>query len=92
MKKKIVGILLCTAMVAGLLAGCGGGKEKEDTSKAKSDSGKPYAGEKLTVLYMSSVYADAAKSIVDEFESRQVRRWKWWISRIRRFMKRRFWI
>ena len=46
----------------------GGGKAKEDTSASKDDSGKPYAGEKLTVLYMSSVYADAAKSMVDEFE------------------------
>lgn len=68
MKKKIVSVLLCTAMVAGMLAGCGGGKAKEDTSASKDDSGKPYAGEKLTVLYMSSVYADAAKSMVDEFE------------------------
>ena len=55
-------------MVAGMLAGCGGGKAKEDTSASKDGSGKPYAGEKLTVLYMSSVYADAAKSMVDEFE------------------------
>ena len=69
MKKKIVSVLLCTAMVAGMLAGCGGGKAKEDTSASKDGSGKPYAGEKLTVLqHVRSVYADAAKSMVDEFE------------------------
>ena len=36
----------------------------------KKDGDKPYAGEKLTVLYMSGVYADAANSMVDEFEEK----------------------
>lgn len=66
MKKKVVSILLCAAMAVTLAAGCGSKKEESDSSK--KSSGKPYAGEKLTVLYMSSVYADAAKSMVDEFE------------------------
>lgn len=68
MKKKMVSILLCTAMLVGILAGCGGAKKDNNASKGNSD--KPYAGEKLTVLYMSSVYADAAKTIVDEFEEK----------------------
>ena len=45
MKKKIVSVLLCTAMVAGMLAGCGGGKAKEDTSASKDGSGKRYVTE-----------------------------------------------
>lgn len=64
MKKKVISMLLCTAMVAAMAVGCGG---KEDAEKNTS-SGKPFAGETLTVLYMSSVYADAAKDMVEEFE------------------------
>ena len=32
-------------------------------------SGKPFEGQTLTVLYMSSVYADAARAIAPEFEA-----------------------
>ena len=66
MKKKVLSVLLCAAMVTSLVVGCGG--KKDDGDAAKTDSGKPFAGEKLTVLYMSSVYADAAKDMVEEFE------------------------
>lgn len=66
MKKKVLSVLLCAAMVTSLAVGCGG--KKDDGDAAKTDSGKPFAGEKLTVLYMSSVYADAAKDMVEEFE------------------------
>ena len=65
MKKKMVSVLLCMSLAAGMLAGCGGGEEKKSSS---ANGDKPYAGEKLTVLYMSGVYADAANSMVDEFE------------------------
>ena len=75
MKKKIVSMLLCVTMISVMLAGCGGKNEEtgggsgaDSESTAASDD-KPFAGEKLTVLYMSGVYADAAKSIVDEFEA-----------------------
>lgn len=68
MKKKIVSVLLCAAMAVSLAAGCSSGDGGSKKSKAGGD--KPFAGEKLTVLYMSSVYADAAKSIVDEFEKK----------------------
>ena len=37
MKKKLVSVLLCTAMVTGLLAGCGGGSDDKGGS---SDGGK----------------------------------------------------
>lgn len=66
MKRKIVSMLLCVAMTTTLLVGCGGANEKKESS----DSGKPFEGEKLTVLYMSGVYADAANSMVDEFEEK----------------------
>ena len=68
MKKKILSVLLCAAMAVSLAAGCGAKKDSSDADKG--DSGKPFAGEKLTVLYMSSVYADAAKDMVDEFEEK----------------------
>lgn len=65
MKKKMVSMILCAALVTGMLAGCGGGGEK---TASGGNSDKPYAGEKLTVLYMSGVYADAANGMVEEFE------------------------
>ena len=63
MKRKFVSVFLCVSLAMGMLAGCGGGSEEE---VQKKDGEKPYAGEKLTVLYMSGVYADAANSMVDE--------------------------
>lgn len=78
MKKRIVSVLLCMTMLSVMLAGCGGksgssdgggstGSGADGTAAASDD--KPFAGEKLTVLYMSGVYADAAKSIVADFEA-----------------------
>ena len=58
--------LLCVAMLSTMLAGCGGSGGKS----SKADGDKPYSGEKLTVLYMSGVYAEAAESMVDEFEEK----------------------
>ena len=66
MKKKIVSALLCVAMLSTMLAGCGGSGGKS----SKADGDKPYSGEKLTVLFMSGVYAEAAESMVDEFEEK----------------------
>lgn len=57
MKNKVICALLCAAMVASL-----------GTSVMADEAAKLYEGQKLTVLYMSGVYADAARSIVDEFE------------------------
>lgn len=66
MKKKIVSALLCVAILSTMLVGCGGSGGKS----SKADGDKPYSGEKLTVLYMSGVYAEAAESMVDEFEEK----------------------
>lgn len=68
MKRKFVSVFLCVSLAMGMLAGCGGGSEEERSTEKDGD--KPYAGEKLTVLYMSGVYADAANSMVDEFEEK----------------------
>lgn len=65
MKKKLVSILLCVTMVAAMAAGCG---SKKESGGSTASGDKPYSGETLTVLYMSGVYADAANSIVDQFE------------------------
>ena len=34
MKKKLLGVLLCVAMSASMLAGCGGGNNKADNKQA----------------------------------------------------------
>lgn len=38
------------------------------STTALASDAKPYEGETLTVLFMSSVYADAARSVADEFK------------------------
>ena len=50
MRKKFVSALLCTTMIASL-----GTFAFADDASAE----KPFEGQKLTVLYMSGVYADA---------------------------------
>ena len=80
MKRKALSLLLALSMSASLLA-CGNksaGKEEKTTSgaektgenKASAGGSGDFAGQKLTVLYMSGVYADAAKSMVKEFEDK----------------------
>ena len=68
--KKALSLILALSMMAAMLAGCGGGGSGEPAGDTPSggDSDKPYAGETLTVLYMSSVYADAARAMAPEFE------------------------
>lgn len=62
--KKWIALLLALSMVLGLAA-CGSDKG----GKPAGDGDKPFAGETLTVLYMSGVYADAARAMVGEFEA-----------------------
>ena len=80
MKKQVLSAALALTLGASLLA-CGAksdGNAAGDAS-AKAEEGKSDVasgdkakgnGETLTVLYMSGVYADAAKSMVDEFEEK----------------------
>lgn len=43
--------------------------EKPSAAEEPSAAGKPFEGQTLTVLYMSSVYADAARALAPEFEA-----------------------
>jgi AraC-like DNA-binding protein len=54
--KKILAIAIFLCMMLSL------------TAFAYADDAKPFEGETLTVLYMTSVYADAARAMVPEFE------------------------
>lgn len=76
--KKLVSAVLALAMVLSLAA-CGGNQNStpntpSSTPAAGSNgassgggSDKPFAGQTLTVLYMSGVYADAARAMVPDF-------------------------
>ena len=70
--KRGLAFILALAMMLGMLAGCGGNTSQpagsSGTPSGSGDSDKPFAGQTLTVLYMSSVYADAARAMVPEFE------------------------
>ncbi len=55
MKKRWLPLLLCLALLLSVVS-------------AASAGAKPYDGQTLTVLFMSSVYADAARSLADEFK------------------------
>ena len=65
--KKLLALLLVLVMVFSMTA-CGGSQAPAPKNDAKAD-GLPYAGQTLTVLYMSGVYADAARSMAAEFEA-----------------------
>lgn len=75
MKKKIISIFLAGLMGLSVLSGCTSQNgETAAASKAEGAEGAKgsktaFEGQTLTVLYMSSVYADAAKAIVPEFEA-----------------------
>ncbi len=55
--KKTVSIALLSLMLVFIISG-------------QQVKAKPFAGKELTVLYMSSVYADAARDLVPEFEEK----------------------
>lgn len=70
--KRLIAMLLALVMVFALVA-CGSDSSSNNAAAnnnaaAESDA-LPYEGETLTVLYMSGVYADAARAMVDEFEA-----------------------
>ncbi len=60
--KRLIAVLLTLGMVLSFAA-CG-----SKQTAAPDDKSKPFAGENLTVLYMSGVYADAARAMVADFE------------------------
>ncbi len=84
--KKLISAALALALTLSLAAcggGGGGGQGSTPNNPGAASSGgsdKPFAGQTLTVLYMSGVYADAARAMVPEFEEATGARWKWWTS------------
>ena len=72
--KKLISAALALALTLSLAAcggGGGGGQGSTPNNPGAASSGgsdKPFAGQTLTGLYMSGVYADAARAMVPEFE------------------------
>ena len=69
--KKLISAALALALTLSLAACGGGGQGSTPNNPGAASSGgsdKPFAGQTLTVLYMSGVYADAARAMVPEFE------------------------
>lgn len=74
MKKRIISIFLSGLMGLSILSGCAAKSgesvaEAPEAEASKVEGEEGFEGQTLTVLYMSSVYADAAKSMVPEFEA-----------------------
>jgi len=76
MKKRIVSVLLCTAMVASMLVGCGGktvsnnAGESEDyeAGNAEDFDWKNYEGTTLNVMFNEHNYSKAVIEKIPEFE------------------------
>ena len=66
MKRKIVGMLLCMTMAAGLLTGCSGGND----SKGSSDKQESADGGKESVVIWDYFETDAQKNMMQEL-------WRW---------------
>lgn len=73
--KRLIAVLLALVMLLSFAACNNGADDGEVTKGSTTNSnpndtaGKPFEGETLTVLYMSGVYADAARAMVPEFEA-----------------------
>ena len=65
--KKSIGLFFAALVFFSVLTACRG---KNAQAGDGQSSGKSFKGKTLTVLYMSSVYADAARSMVAEFEEK----------------------
>lgn len=64
------GMMVASAFVLLLTSACSQDNTGGTSKPGTSGQAKPYAGKELTVLYMSGIYADAAKSIAGEFEEK----------------------
>lgn len=58
MRKKILGVLLCSAMTVGMLAGCGGG-DSDTTSTKKNDNSAAGSSSETTPIPTNAVAGDA---------------------------------
>lgn len=60
MKKKLISVLLCAAMVGTMLAGCGGGSDSEGSSGG---------GKKEIYMFISQPeYADAINTLIEQYK------------------------
>lgn len=67
MKKKIVGLLLCTAMTMSLVAGCGANSEDTSETKDKAESSEEKTDVKADPVDKTKVYVspDWVQSVID---------------------------
>ncbi len=79
MKKRILSVLLCAAMVGTMLVGCGGssddsatdsGSTAEQTGDAADFDWKAYDGTTLNVQFNEHTYANAVVEKLDEFKEK----------------------
>ena len=73
MKKRLLSVLLCTAMVASMLIGCGGKEEApaEDSAAAEVTGEfdwKNYEGTTINVMFNEHNYSKAVIAKLAEFE------------------------
>ena len=74
MKKRLLSVLLCTAMVASMLIGCGGSKEEApaEDSAATEVTGefdwKNYEGTTINVMFNEHNYSKSVIAKLEEFE------------------------
>ena len=75
MRKKFISVLLCVAMVAVMLTGCGAKSESESEATTESSStgeaAKPQGGE-ITAMCVgteSDTYLEDYQSIIDDFNN-----------------------
>lgn len=77
--KRLIAMLLTLVLVLSFSA-CGSKqapakpteaaqRPEVSSEKTEAPAAKPFEGEELTVLYMSGVYADAARAMVEDFEA-----------------------
>lgn len=65
MKKKVIGVLLSMAMI-GSLVGCSSAAGNDDSADTTSDL--PYAGQEISILWVSNSSMDGINALVDSAE------------------------
>ena len=75
MKKRVIGVLLCTAMVASMLIGCGGKTTSAEPESDAPEKGsaedfdwKNYEGTEINVMFNEHNYSKAVIAKIPEFE------------------------
>ena len=71
MKKKLLSVLLCTAMITTVLAGCGSGSDAGSAPAAEAPAAEAGSSEEAEIyMFISSPeYADAINTLIDEYKN-----------------------